>query len=185
MTLSWIPNAITLARVVMALPLLWFLMQGRYTEAFWLAVVAGASDALDGLIAKRFGWQSVLGGVLDPIADKLLLSVCFFGLWWGQHLPTWLVAMVLVRDLVILVGAFAWWRLLGFFTPAPSWVSKLTTVAQLILVGLVLAHLAGFDFAQAWVPALIVATAVVTVVSGADYVIRYGLRAWRALGGRQ
>lgn len=185
MTLSWIPNAITLLRVVMALPLLWFLMDGRYKEAFWLAVVAGASDAIDGFIAKRFGWQSVLGGVLDPIADKLLLSVCFFGLWWSQHLPTWLVAVVLVRDLIILAGAFAWWRLLGSFTPAPSWISKLTTLAQLILVGIVLAHLAGFDLVQAWVPALMLATAVVTIVSGADYVIRYGLRARRALGSRQ
>ena len=117
------------------MPLLWLLMHEHYAQAFWLALVAGASDALDGFLAKRFGWQSVLGGILDPIADKLLLSVCFFGLWWSGHLPTWLVALVLGRDLVILLGAFAWWRLLGSFKPAPSGISKCTTLTQLVLVG--------------------------------------------------
>lgn len=185
MTLSWLPNAITITRMVMALPLLWLLMNGHYPQAFWLALLAGASDALDGFIAKRFGWRSVIGGVLDPIADKLLLSVCFFGLWWSGHLPSWLVAVVLIRDLVILFGAYIWWRLVGSFKPAPSGISKMTTLAQIVLIALVLAHLASFDIAQAWVPPLMLATAAMTLVSGGDYVVRYGLRAWRAKRSRQ
>ena len=184
MTLNWIPNAITVTRALMTLPLLWLLMNGHYSSAFWLAVLAGSSDALDGMIAKRYGWQSALGGILDPIADKLLLTVCFFGLWWAGQLPTWLVAVVLGRDLVILAGAFAWWRLLGSFRAAPSGISKVTTLAQLVLVGLVLAHLAKLDLVPAWLPPLMLATAAVTVVSGVDYVIRYGLRAWRARGSK-
>ena len=182
MTWSWIPNAITLARVLASLPLFWLLVQGHYLPAFWLAVAAGISDALDGIIAKAFGWQSVLGGVLDPIADKLLLNTCFLGLWWSMHLPTWLVALVLGRDLVILLGAWAWWRLIGAFNPEPSGISKSTTLAQLLLVALMLAHLAGYDFAAGWVPALVLATAAITLVSGLDYVLRYGVRAWRHLG---
>jgi cardiolipin synthase len=83
MNWSQLPNAITLARVLASLPLLWLLLRGHYVPAFWLALAAGASDALDGIIAKAFGWQSVLGGILDPIADKLLLGVCIFGLWWS------------------------------------------------------------------------------------------------------
>ncbi|MEO7251512.1 MAG: CDP-alcohol phosphatidyltransferase family protein [Arenimonas sp.] len=185
MTLSWIPNAITIARMVMALPLLWLLMNGHYPQAFWLALIAGASDALDGLIAKRFGWRSVIGGVLDPIADKLLLTVCFFGLWWSQQLPTWLIMVVLVRDLVILLGAYIWWRLVGAFKPSPSGISKVTTLAQLVLVALVLANMAGFPLVPGWVPPLMLATAAITLVSGADYVIRYGLRAWRVHRSRQ
>lgn len=179
MTLSWIPNAITIGRMVMALPLLWLLMSGFYQEALWLALLAGSSDALDGFIAKRFGWRSVLGGILDPIADKLLLTVCFFGLWWSKTLPTWLVAVVLGRDVVILLGAYVWWRLIGSFKPAPSGLSKATTLAQIALIALVLAHLAGFDILQSWVPPLMLATAAITLVSGADYVYRYGTRAWR------
>lgn len=176
---AWIPNAITVARMVMALPLLWLLMKGHYPQAFWLALVAGSTDALDGIIAKRFGWRSVLGGVLDPIADKLLLGVCVFGLWWTQNLPTWLVAVLLLRDVVIVLGALAWWRLNGSFEPAPSGISKVTTLTQIVLVLLVLAHLAGMDMAQAWVPPLMLATAAMTVLSGSDYVVRYGMRAWR------
>ncbi len=179
MTPSQIPNAITIARMVMALPLLWLLMMGEYSPAFWLALVAGGSDALDGLIAKRFGWQSTLGGILDPIADKLLLSVCFFGLWWSGNLPSWLVAVVLFRDLVILMGAFAWWRLIGTFKPAPTGISKVTTLLQIVLIALMLAHLAGTELIQDWVPPLMLATAAATIVSGSDYVIRYGLRALR------
>ena len=95
MSWSWLPNAITLARVLASLPLLWLLMRGEYVAAFWLALVAGASDAIDGILAKSMGWQSVLGGILDPIADKLLLSVCFFGLWWSQQVPPgWLLGQL-------------------------------------------------------------------------------------------
>ena len=182
MSWSWIPNAITLARVLASLPLFWLLEERHYLPAFWLAIVAGMSDAIDGIIAKRFGWQSVLGGVLDPIADKLLLSVCFFGLWWSLHLPTWLVALVLGRDLVILVGAWAWWRLIGAFKPEPSAISKATTLAQLLLVGLLLSHLAGYELGIRWLPGLALATAAITLLSGLDYVLRYGVRAWRRLG---
>lgn len=185
MNFSWIPNAITIARMVMAVPLLWLLVNGHYPQAFWLAVVAGASDALDGVIAQRFGWRSVLGGVLDPIADKLLMSVCFLGLWWSWNLPTWLVAVVLIRDIVIVAGAFFWWRLTGAFTPAPTGISKMTTLLQIVLIVLMLAHLAGMDFAQSWVPPLVLATAAMTVTSGGDYVVRYGLRAWRIHRSRQ
>jgi cardiolipin synthase len=72
---------------VASLPLFWLLEERMYVAAFWLAIAAGLSDAADGIIAKRFGWQSVLGGVLDPIADKLLLTSGFLGLWWSLELP--------------------------------------------------------------------------------------------------
>ena len=185
MTQRWIPNAITIARLVMVPPLLWLLIEGYFPQAFWLAMAAGVSDAMDGLIAKRFGWRSTLGGILDPIADKLLMSACFVGLWWGGNLPAWLVALVMLRDLVILVGAYFWWRLVGVFEPAPSGISKMTTLVQIALIVLVLAHLAGTDLAWGWVPPLVLATAAMTLVSGLDYVVRYGLRAWRIYRSRR
>lgn len=185
MNWRWIPNAITLARVLASLPLFWLLVQGHYVPAFWLAVVAGLSDAVDGALAKGFDWTSLLGGVLDPIADKLLLAACFLGLWWTGKLPTWLVLVVLGRDLVILAGAFAWWRLIGSFTPEPSGISKATTGVQLLLVAMVLALLAHHPLAADWIPPMALATGAVTLVSGLDYVVRYGARAWRHLGKRE
>ena len=177
MTPNQLPNALTIARMVMALPLLWLLMNGQFRPAFGLAILAGATDALDGFLAKRNGWQSDLGGLLDPIADKLLLSTCFFGLWWSALLPGWLVAVVMLRDAVILVGARAWWRLEGRFRAEPSGLGKATTLAQLVLVAMVLARPAGFPVFPAWIAPVALATAAITVLSGADYVLRYGRRA--------
>lgn len=177
MTSNQLPNAITIARMVMALPLLWLLMNAQYRPAFGLAIIAGATDALDGFLAKRYGWQSELGGLLDPIADKLLLSTCFFGLWWSGLLPGWLVSVILLRDLVILVGARAWWRLEGQFRAEPSGLGKATTLSQLVLVAMVLARPAGFAIFPGWIPPLALATAAITLLSGVDYVLRYGRRA--------
>jgi cardiolipin synthase len=183
MNWRWIPTAITVSRVLAALPLFWLLKTQAYEPAFWLAVAAALTDALDGIIAKGFGWQSWLGGVLDPIADKLLLAACFIGLWL-HPLPTWLVALVLGRDLVILAGALAWWRLVGSFTPEPSGISKATTLVQLMLVAMVLALLAHHPVAADWIPPVVLATGAVTLVSGLDYVVRYGAKARRHLGKR-
>ena len=185
MTRSQLPNAITVSRMVMALPLLWLLANAHYRPALALALVAGATDLLDGFLAKRFGWQSVLGGILDPIADKLLLSVCFLGLWSSQQLPTWIVATILLRDAVVALGAFAFWKSTGALTPAPTGISKAATLSQLLLVALLLAHLSGFDILQRWVQPLVLATAAATVVSGMDYVVSYSLRAWRQHRGQR
>jgi cardiolipin synthase len=195
MSLRWLPNAITIVRMVLALPLLWALVAGHFALAFWLAVVAGTSDAVDGWLAKRFRWDSPSGGLLDPLADKLLLGACFFGLWWSQRLPTWLVALVLARDAVILVGALAWWRTLGPFDAAPTRLSKLNTVLQVVLVVAVLADAAftgslppgagrAGPLPLVWLQALLLACAALTLASGVDYVVRYGSRFRTALRNR-
>ena len=93
MNLRHLPNAITGLRLAMAPVLFWLLWAGFYREALWVAAVAGASDAVDGVIAKRFGWQSRLGSLLDPVADKLLLGAAMAGLWLAQALPAWLVGL--------------------------------------------------------------------------------------------
>lgn len=184
MNRAQLPNAITILRMVLALPLLWLLVKAHYQAALALALLAGATDVLDGFLAKRFGWQSVLGGILDPVADKLLLSVCFLGLWGSQQLPTWLVAVVIGRDFVVGFGALLFWRVTGALDPSPTGISKAATLSQLVLVALVMAHLAGIDLLQAWVQPLMLAAAAATVVSGLDYVVRYTLRAWRDRGTR-
>ncbi len=180
MSLRWLPNAITITRMVMAFPLLWLLMNGRFVPALALAVVAGLSDALDGFIAKKYDWRSALGGVLDPIADKLMLSACFVGLWWAFQIPGWLLALVLVRDALIVSGAFAWWRVIGTLKPSPSPLSKTNTAVQLLLVAVVLVNVAIHPVPLALLQGLVLATAVMTVVSGLDYFWRYGSRAIRA-----
>lgn len=179
MNLRHLPNTITGLRLVVAPVLPWLLLAGHYRAALWLALAAGLSDLLDGQLAKRFGWQSRLGSLLDPIADKLMLGCALAGLWAIQMLPAWLVGLVLVRDLVIVTGAMAWWRLAGPFDATPSLVSKLTTLAQVALVLLCLLELAGWQLPLQVRKEGVIAVAALTFLSGLDCVIRYGVRAWQ------
>jgi len=145
-------------------------------------MLAGFSDSLDGYLAKKFDWRTALGGLLDPIADKLLLSVCFIGLAWQAAIPAWLCVLVLGRDIVIVTGAWVWWKTIGPFKPTPSLVSKLTTFFQIVYVALLLANLA-FAVIPAIVLLLLLWLVIgFTIISGLDYFIRYGRRAmhvWR------
>lgn len=154
-------------------PLMWLLVHERYPEAWWLALLAGLSDALDGLLAKRFGWFTRLGGLLDPIADKLLLAAGFVGLWLGGHVPGWLLGLVLARDVVIVVGAVAWSVLIDRVVAEPSRLSKANTAIQ---IGYVLWLLGSLAFPAvpdagqqygAWL------VAAFTLASGLDYVWRW------------
>lgn len=179
MNLRQLPNTITGLRLAMAPVLPWLLLAGHYRSALGVALAAGLSDALDGLIAKRFGWQTRLGSLLDPIADKLMLGLAMLGLMWIGMLPVWLVVLVLVRDVVIVAGAAAWWRLAGPFDGRPSLLGKLTTALQVALVLLCLVELSGMDLPLQVRIEGVIAVGLLTFVSGLDYVIRYGVRAWR------
>ncbi len=175
-----LPNAITGLRLAMAPLLLWLLWSRQFPLALGVALVAGASDLVDGFLAKRYGWQSRLGSLLDPIADKLMLGLAMLGLWLVAMLPGWLVGLVLVRDLVIVAGALAWWRVGGPFDGKPTLLGKLSTLVQLALVLVCLVELAGWVLPLQLRKEAVIATAMLTFASGIDYVIRYGVRAWQA-----
>ena len=180
MKLRHLPNAITGLRLAMAPLLLWLLWSQHFDWALGVALVAGASDLVDGFLAKRFGWQSRLGSLLDPIADKLMLGMAMLGLWLVAMLPGWLVGLVLVRDAVIVAGALAWWKVGGPFDGKPSLLGKLCTLAQLALVLLCLVELVGWLIPLQARKEAIITTALFTFTSGLDYVVRYGVRAWQA-----
>lgn len=179
-----IPNLLTVGRILLVLPILWALYLRRFDVALVLFFLAGASDGLDGLLAKRFGWTSRLGELLDPVADKTLLVSCYLMLAWLALLPLWLVALVLLRDLVIVVGAALYhWRIAPL-EAAPTYVSKLNTLLQILLVLLVItAEAAGWPPRQ-WLQILIYAVSVSTLWSGTDYVITWGRRARERAGQR-
>lgn len=180
MSLRQLPNAITWLRVASALPLGWAIERGAYPLALGVAALAAASDALDGALARRFGWRTDFGSLLDPIADKVLLTTCFVALWWVQALPGWLLAVVLGRDLVIVAGAFAWRGLIGPLRGEPTVLGKVTTLVQLGFVLGVLVRLAGVGVPAWVVQGGVGLVAAVTVGSGIDYVVRWGVRAVRA-----
>ena len=107
MRASEIPNIISILRILLVIPVIWLLLTDDFPSALWLFAIAGVSDALDGFLAKRYGWQSELGSLLDPLADKILLVSCYVVLGWLLLLPAWLVATVILRDVMIVVGAIS------------------------------------------------------------------------------
>jgi cardiolipin synthase len=180
--LRHLPNLISCLRIALVVPLIVAILSDRYEFALVVAGVAGVSDGVDGWLARRFRWQSRLGSILDPVADKLMLVGCMVALGWLHEAPRWMVALVVVRDVVITLGALAWHRVLRNFEARPSWLSKATTVAQIGFVLLVLAaRTFGWRVPMAS-PVWIVA--ILTIVSGIDYVVRWGLLARRELRGR-
>jgi cardiolipin synthase (CMP-forming) len=182
--MNWrqLPNALTGVRLALAPLLVAAIVQGQPRPALGLLFVAAVSDALDGFLARRFGWLTRLGSLLDPLADKLLLNACFIGLWVVAVLPGWLLALVLGRDLLIIVGAFAYHRLIRPVTGSPSLLGKLTTALQ-ILLGLALLLQLGYGWPPSqWLEIGIWTVALVTAASGVDYVWRWGRRAWRERG---
>ena len=174
-----LPNAITLTRIALVAPLVWLIANHRFGAALVLVAVAGASDALDGLLAKRYGWQSWLGGILDPIADKLMLIACFVSLGMiGAH-PAWVTWLVVGRDVVIVAGAVTYHYLIGRLNAQPTPLSKFTTCVQITYVLAQLLHLTSWFELRAITTALMWATVACTVASGAQYVFVWSVKARR------
>jgi cardiolipin synthase (CMP-forming) len=171
-----LPNILSFARL-MAVPLaIWLMVAGEFGAAFWLFVAAGLTDALDGFLAKRFGWETELGSYLDPLADKALLVSVYVVLGWLGHLPVWLIIMVVFRDVFIVGGAVVVMAITGAFKAEPMFVSKLNTTLQIALAAAVLAKL-GHDLAiDALTWGLIYATAATTFASGMAYLVRWTRR---------
>ncbi len=172
--LRQIPNLISILRILLIVPIAVALLHDERLVALGLFFVAAVSDLLDGFIAKRFGWQSALGGVLDPAADKLLLATSFVVLAVMHLVPLWLMATAVARDLIIVGGALAYRLWLGPVEARPSNLSKLNTLCQALFILCVIAR-RQFSQPDAWVIVTLGAlTFLTTAVSGIDYVLRYG-----------
>lgn len=175
--LHHLPNLISILRIVLVGPVIWALLSGHFVLAFWLFVIAGASDGLDGFLAKRFGWSSRLGGILDALADKLLLVTTFVCLWWLGMFPWWLVLAILARDLVIVVGATIYNFRVATVQPEPSLISKLNTFLQIALAAVGVVQLGFGGIPDVLLSGLIWAVMVTVLLSGVGYVRVWGRRA--------
>ncbi|MEK6748354.1 MAG: CDP-alcohol phosphatidyltransferase family protein [Pseudomonadota bacterium] len=178
--LRHLPNLISLLRVALVGPALWFLLQLRYAEALATVFVAGASDALDGYLAKRYAWHSRIGAVLDPLADKILLIASYIALAYLQLVPLWLAVLILARDLIIVTGATAYYFLIVRIDMTPSISSKINTVAQIALVLLVIVAQLLPWLAPDVIAYAIWAVAATSVWSGVSYVAVWSRHALRA-----
>ena len=162
---------------MLAIPIALTLLHRQFIATIGLFGVAAVSDAADGFLAKRFGWQTAVGAALDPAADKLLLATVFVMLAILRLVPLWFMAAVVGRDIVIVLGAVAYRVYIGPIEARPSVISKLNTLCQAAFILGVIGE-QQFAMPSAWVVVMLGALAFVTVViSGIDYVLRYSSRA--------
>lgn len=165
-----IPNALCVLRILLVAPLLWAILTERFVLATLLFGTAGFTDLLDGLLARRYGWHTDLGAVLDPIADKVLTIGVFVSLIVVGLVPRWLAVLVIGRDVVIMAGGVLYRRLIGPFKAGARRAGKANTAAMLLFVLLLLAREA-VGVPSATVVTTVGAILVVTaIVSAADYV---------------
>jgi cardiolipin synthase (CMP-forming) len=164
-----LPNFISICRLLLVPAIVYVIISGNAQLAFWLFVTAGASDAVDGFIAKRFGSETELGRYLDPFADKMLLVSIYVALGILGEMPVWLVFLVVSRDIFIICAVMLSWMLGRPVEMAPLLVSKANTAGQILLAALILADL---SFGLALQPArnaLVFVVAGLTVLSAAAY----------------
>ena len=182
--LSSLPNMITMLRIFLVAPTAWLLIEEQYVWALVVMALAGASDALDGWLARRFEWTSRIGAALDPVADKLLVAAMFIVFTVQGHIPLWVAAIVLGRDAVIMSGAGVYRLLYGPIQFSPTLASKANTATQIIVVLLLLLGLCDFGWLSAIAlsladPWCFYLLALLGLGSGLDYVFTWSLKALR------
>ncbi len=138
--------------------------------AFLLIFIAGVSDGIDGYLARAYDWQSRLGSILDPLADKLLIVIVFIIMGYKGIIPQWLTTLVIARDFIILAGAMSYQLLTKDIEISPLFSSKINTALQIVFVLGLMLHLAFFPLAEYIIVSAQFTVAIIAIVSGISYV---------------
>ena len=175
-----IPNMLTVFRMVLIPVFVTLLFYQRFVLALAVFVIAGLTDGLDGLFARRFGQESQLGTVLDPIADKLMLVTAFIVLSMRSvfpqplpsHLPVpfWVTVTVISRDVFIIVGAAAINIMTGFRGFRPSWLGKLNTNVQIVGITAIMFAASVPYYTGLYLPTVYAAVFTLALLSGLHYI---------------
>lgn len=176
MFFKFIPNVISAIRIALVLPILLMIKNGNFDFAIGLFLLAGLSDIIDGYLAKQFNWHTRLGALLDPVADKLLVASLFIILAYSEHIPLWLAIAVILRDVIIILGAIAYNFLVGPVQGEPTRVSKINTALQLLFLLFALSR-AGFGWPNDVLLTIMSVVVLATVIiSGIDYIWSWSRR---------
>ncbi|MFQ5346240.1 MAG: CDP-alcohol phosphatidyltransferase family protein [Rhodothalassiaceae bacterium] len=168
-----LPNLLGIGRILAAPLVAWLLLRGHLAEAFWVFLLAGLSDAIDGELARRLGVVSRFGAVLDPAADKILIGSGYAAAATVGLLPWWLAWLVIGRDVAILLIAGITWLLRPGLLMLPLRIGKISTGTQIAGAGAVLAAAA-----YAWPPldmrnGILAIATVMTILSGLAYALNW------------
>ncbi len=164
-------NALTLFRLVLVPAFLIALIYDRLPLALAFFLLAGVTDVLDGFTARYFKQQTILGAYLDPLADKLLMTVSYVSLAIIGVLPAWLAVVVVTKDLFVSIGVAILYFSGQGVDAAPTLWGKQTTLLQIVTVALALMLTLSENVVTELKP-LFWLTAVVTTASGGHYILR-------------
>ena len=175
-----VPNLLTIFRMVLIPVFVSLLFYQRFVLALVVFLVAGVTDGLDGLLARRFDQKSQLGTILDPIADKMMMVTSFVVLSMRSvfpqplpsHLPIpfWVTVAVISRDVFILVGAASINIVTGFRGFRPSLLGKINTTVQIVAIGIIMLA-ASIPYGTGYyLPTVYATVFAFAVLSGAHYV---------------
>ena len=200
--MRYLPNVLSILRMLLVVPTSLFLWHGEIALALGLMAVAGISDGVDGALARHYNWQTHLGSILDPLADKILVAATFIIFTFQGYIPLWLAVLTIGRDLIILFGGTLYRIFFGPFEIKPSLISKANTAMQVVTLILIMLYLLPSASVQLpllaqlgeylggsteqWVdPYCLWLLAMLGAVSGAHYVVVWGARARRELTRRK
>lgn len=179
-----IPNVISLLRIILVVPIAYFLWSQNYLTALILFLVGGLSDGLDGFLARRYKWETELGVILDPMGDKLMMLTAYLLLGWHHLLPWWLVVLVIVRDLIIVIGTLMYRKFIGAAKLKALFISKLNTGFQILLVLVVMLSQV-INLNALITDSLLWLVVITTLMSGYAYINEWGRRALNILKGNE
>lgn len=175
-----IPNLLTFLRMALIPVFATLLFYGQFGWALLVFFIAGVSDGIDGFVARRFNQQSELGTILDPIADKLLMTTAFVILTLPgvlssadfHHLPVpfWVTAAVIGRDVLIVVVALSIFIMTDFRGFKPSWLGKASTLVQILAVGLILIAAIFPQMRSFFLPTTYTIVVLLALLSGVHYI---------------
>lgn len=175
--LQYLPNALTILRLLLVLPLCLLILEHNFSIALAVGFVAGLTDMLDGFFARKLQAFSRLGAVLDPIADKALIILTLLCLAQVELIPWYLAVAVIIRDIVIIIGAACYYRLIGPFKFAANLLSKCNMFIQLIFCALVLVGEVFNVIPSSLITYSGYAVVAIAAASGANYVITWSSKA--------
>ena len=157
-------------RLLLVLPIAIAIVEGEFVFGLVLFCIAGISDGLDGYFARKYGWVTAFGKIIDPLADKLLLLVTTVTLGLLGHFPVMVLFLMIAKDLAVVGGVLVYTALAGFPEVRPILVGKVTTVLQLLLIGYIMITLvASMSVVSMFMSILVWVVVIATILDGCSY----------------
>lgn len=179
-----IPNILTSIRIALVIPCVLCLHYDLYAYALAILFLAGVTDGVDGILARRWGCQTKLGAVLDPLADKILVVALFLVFYLKNFIPLWFSLVIISRELILLSGAAFYRFVFGPVIFVPTLLSKLNTCLILLLLLTSLLHgMSLGDYSQ-FNYYLMMTILFTSIYSAVDYIIKWTIRVYQSFKAR-